>query len=733
MPELTPIGPDTAVPAPSEAVVSEDIPSQEGLLGSGRGADLGKVTFEDYFPEIDIDEDEEQILSTWFERDLRSCVKNINAYKYKWAMYRAVYMLEYVQKYYPEIEAGADYASGLLCEKVLEGMDRMKKSVFRAAPYFNPDFRTTGSSNDVDFFNRAQWSLHTMLDDLGVSDAIGDAGFFDFVTDGSLIIEADNIYEKVPQRTIKTYTDMDALVEDEEKILDQSRLEQAYDDLTNKGVARVLIEEDVVTKNGLQFFRVDKLDHLVPQGVLDDSDIKFRARRMYLTKSDLRLLANDDVNWYDKKKVEEVINERNVARGYRGMGADEKATEQLRAMSDNYSLMYHWHEEDDELKANAQTQPYTDVYAIYRVLCKYGYKTKSDPQGVIPKYCLFDYSPEGRKILRAVTYPHFKERRNYFHFKLGYAPKSYYGFGYGARCLQDDFLESNAVGLFMNTAAFACFNPYICRHPDAGGRFPFTGGFGPGKIGYAMDPQTDFFQMKIAQPSEALLRNILPIVRTHSANKTSVTSLVQGQTESSDPRSPAAKTSMLLGQASVGLDVMIGDWGRTGWEPLAAFTWFSMYEQAVFAVEHGVDVKNALNGLVVVDGDVTGKENVITMDELKRNVKWKSGASSDYLNPELRVQRFIQHFMFFMPLLKEMAQFSPDLYKTYFMRWMSRASQEMDLPGSAFLVPTADEIKNIPNDNLQGVLENLVSNAQSGAVPGVQNIMGGGTAKAGGR
>lgn len=728
MPELTPMESTTNV-----AEVPVDVPEQEGLMGSGHGAGLGKVTFEDYFPEIDISDEEEVTLTEWFERDLRSCIKNINDYKYKWAMYRATYMLEYTKKYYPDIGAGADYASGLLCEKVLEGMDRMKKSVFKSAPYFNPDFRTSGSSKDVDFYNRAQWCLHTMMEDLGVPDAIGDAGFFDFILDGSLIIEADNIYEKVPQRTLKIYTDVDKLVEDEAKVIDQSRLAQAYDDLTVNGFARVLIEEDIVTKSGLQFFRVDKVDHLIPRGVFDDKDIKFRARRMYFTASDLRLLASDDVGWYNKEKVEEIINERSVARGLRGVTEDDRAKEQLNKMSNNYELAYPWHEDDDMLKANPQSQPYQDVYAVYRILCKYGYVTKSDPKGVIPKYCLFDFSPEGKKIIRSVTYPHFKERPSYFHFKLGYAPKSYYGFGHGERCIQDDFLESNAINLYMDTAAFACFNPYICKHPDAGGKFPFTGGFGPGKIGYSMDPQRDFFQMKIAPPSDSLLRHILPIVRTRSANKTSITSLVQGQTESSDPRSPAAKTSMLLGQASVGLDVIIDDWSRTGWSSLANFTWKVMYEQALFALDNGVDVKDALNGLVVREGNVAGTENVVTLEELRRDIKWKSGASSDYLNPELRVQRFIQHFMFFMPMLREMAQFNPDLYKIYFVRWMRRAAQEMDLPGAAFLIPTTEEIQSLPSNNLQGILEGMVSNAKAGGMPGVQNIKGDTTPKTGGK
>ena len=177
---------------------------------------------------------------------------------------------------------------------------------------------------------------------------------------------------------------------------------------------------------------------------------------------------------------------------------------------------------------------------------------------------------------------------------------------------------------------------------------------------------------------------------------------------------------------------MIDDWSRTGWNSLAGFTWLSMYEQVVFAIEHGVSVESALNGLILIGGDPKGKENVITFEELQRNVKWKSGASSDYLNPERRIQKFIQHFMFFMPLMKEVAQFKPELYKIYFMRWMNRAAQEMDLPGAAFLIPTAEELESMPNDKLEGVLENLIANVQGGAMPGVQSAGGGGVAKSGG-
>lgn len=716
--DLMPTPALTEIPSTSPS----PIPSHEGLLGSGRGADLGKITFEDYFPQIDLDDDEKVSLAQWFERDLRSCVKNVNSHRFEWAKYRAVYLLEYIEKFYPDMGLGADFSSGLLCEKVLEGMDRMKRSIFRAYPLFGPDFKTTGSSENIEFYHRAQWCLHTMLENLGIADIIGDVGFFDFLIDGSMILEADTMYEKIPQRTLKTYVNIDDLMMDEDKVLDPSRLEAAYEKLQTDGVARVVVEEDVVTKSGLQFFHVDKIDHLIPEGVYSDRDIRFRARRMYFTSSDLRLMATDDVGWYDKDVVEEIIEGRNTARSLRGMasGGDENAREQLRVKSETYDLAYQWQREDDELKAQPGTQPYQEVFAVYRILGKYGYRTKSDPEGMIPKFCLFDFSPEGRKILRAVTYPHFKERPNYFHFKFGYAPDSYYGFGYGARVMQDDFLESNAVSLFMESAALATFNPFIFRHPDAGGRFPFAAGYGPGKIGYANDPNNDFKQVQVASPSDSLLRHVLPLTQTRTANRTNITSLVQGRTESSDPRSPAQKAALLLGQASVGLDVMVDDWSRTGWVPLADFVWRSAYEQALFALEGGSDVGSALEGLVVRGELPGGSDNKVTLEELKRDIKWKSMASADYLNPQVRLTKFMQHFMFFKPMLDVLAQIQPELYKIYFLRWMRRAAQEMEVPGADFLLPTQQEIRNMPADKLQGTLENIMTNMRAGQIPGIQ-------------
>ena len=708
----------SAPPALGEQGEELSIPDQKGMIETGERSKLSGVPFEDYFPNIDLGEEEESALVEWFDRDLRSCVRHVNSYVNTWATYRAVYMLEYIEKFYPDLGIGADYSSGLLCEKILEGMDRMKKAISSSYPLFVPHVRRTGSAMDVEFLDRAQWFLDTILqDDLDIMEVIKEGALFDFITDGSAILEADTIYERVPQRTLKTYADTGELAEDEGKALSSSHYDRALRDLLSKGVARMLIEQDIVTKDGMQLFYVDKVDHLVPEGVYSDRDIRFRARRMYYTSSDLRLLSSDDVNWYDKNKVEELIEGRQDSRQLWRLAnqGNEAAIEALKVREENADLSYDWKSEEGDL-TDTSSQPYKDVFAVYRVLCKYAYRTKKDPKGKIPKYCLFDYSPEGRSILRSVTYPHFHERPNWFHMKLGYAPKSYYGFGYGARLIQDDFLESNAVDLFLDGAAFATFKPQLFRHPEAGGMYPWHAGYGPGKVGYVNDVHADYKDVDIRPPSDAMLRHLLPLTANRSANRTSITSLVQGRTESSDPRSPAAKTAMLLNQASVGLDVMVDDWNTSGWNKLANYVWAGQYEMAIY-IQTQVGEDAEISDLIVQGEVPIDAENIISLEELKRNIKWISNARSSNLNAQVRMQQFLQAFQFFVPLLKEMAEFKPDLYKKYFLRWMRRAGQEIDIPGMVFLMPTLQEIQDMPNDKLAGVMDNIVGSIQGAQGP----------------
>jgi hypothetical protein len=156
--------PPSPEPVPGTTVPTDtSIPEQHPLTSGGYGSGLGNIMFEDYFPRLDLSEEEEASLVAWFERDLRSCVKHVDSHRWKWGKYRAVYLLEYVEKFYPDMGIGADFASGLLCEKVLDGMNRMKKAVFSANPLFAPDTKMSGADIDISFLQRAQWALHTKI------------------------------------------------------------------------------------------------------------------------------------------------------------------------------------------------------------------------------------------------------------------------------------------------------------------------------------------------------------------------------------------------------------------------------------------------------------------------------------------------------------------------------------------------------------------------------------------
>jgi len=727
------MGPETPAEQPVGEPVSETR-KQGGLFDKPEDQAWADLMFEDYFPKIELTEEEESDLAEWFDKDLKSAVKNVRSKIDDWAMYRAVYALAYIELFYPDTGNGANFASGLLCEKVLEGMDRMKKSVLKARPLFTPDWKRTNMSGSTDLLHRMQWFMDTVLhDELKIEQVIDDVGFFEFVIDGSMILEADTVFDMVPERTIKIYTSIEDLVKDKDKLVDPEQYDDLMVAIGTGQPARALVEVNTIESKGLKIFRVDKSDHLIPEGVYSDADIKFRARRLYLTANDLRRLSSDDVGWYDKDKVEAVLNTRGLRQDLKGRVAPtvegaKIVAEQLREMEVNSELFYDTSTDDSNLNAKKGDSPYLDVFAVYRVTCKYGYSTGSDPQGTIPKYCVFDYSPEGRKILRSATYPHFKERPNWFHFKFGYMPKSYWGFGYGARLLQEDFLESNAVNLYLLASSLATFKPFIARHPEAGGRGnPFVTGMGAGKCGYTNDPATDFRELDIRPPPPGILSMILPLTQTRAANRTSITSLIQGRTESSDPRSPAAKTAMLLEQANVGLDVMVDDWNTKGWQPMAQFIWNALYEIAVFMRTKGVDVKDIYSGLLVDDGvNVEGDDNKIKWSELQTDVVWSSLASASLLNPELRKERFIQATTILMPLMEKLAMINPNVYKKYFVRWLRMLALEIDVPGFKFLIPTEQEVMQMPPADISNYMQTVMKGVKSGAVPGIQQPTGGG-------
>ncbi len=718
---MMPTPPPMGLPTAEDMLRGQDQPVEKPIdTPSGTPSrNLNARVFESCFPRLDLTEEEEKDLGAWFDRDLKACVRHINKnYADKWALYRLMYMLEYAEKFYPSMSSGMDFVSGLLCEKTLDGMNRLKKAIFGPRPFFVVDDKIS-KTEDMEYVHRAEWFLQTIFEeDLDIRKAIGNQGIFNYLVDGSMILEADQMYEKVPLRVLQTYlpADIDKLMADQDKVLDQGQFDAAIFSLQQDEPARVLIEQDTVTKNGLQIFEVDKVDHLIPPHVCHDRDVKFRARRMYLTRGDLELLSSDGVKWYDKDKVEKVLGKRQgVSTAIKGSTSPDPslakaAQETLNVEQDNDELIYNWRADDDGLSARSSELPYTSTWAIYRVTCKYGYTTKADPEGLIPKWCVFDYDPESRTILRANIYPHFHEQPNWFHFKLGYAPNSYYGFGFGKRLYSDDLLESNSVGLYIEGVALATIKPFKCVSPEFDGLIPFTDGFGPGKIGYVRQ-MSDFMEMNMSPPPEAMLRSILPLIQLRAENRTGVTSLVQGRAESTDPRSPASKTQALLGQAYVNIDSMIEDFALTGWEALAKFVWKAEYEKAVFDEQEVVEGKIAFPGLAP---DLEEK-NQLTLQELRKDVVWKSQASSDFINAEARETQFLRHFQFFQPMLMQLSKVNPQMYQKYFIRWMRWAAQELNIRGMKYLIPTEQELSQMPPEASMSMVDGILKGLKGGA------------------
>jgi hypothetical protein len=674
--------------------------------------------FEDYFPPLDLGEEAKKEVAAWLIRDLKKCVQNVESARSNWALYRAVYALEYVEKFYPSMGLGANFSSGLVCERVLEGIDRLRMSIFAPQPWFCVNEKTS-NVEDIEFIHRAEWFMQTVLEcDLELEEVIGTEGMFEFLLDGSLILEADTMYEKIPQRSLETYISQNDLEKDMDKVIDEADYVRAQQALSEGRPARVLIEKDVVTKNGLQFFRVNKEDHLIPPNVMDDREIRFRARRMYLTENDMMLLSSDGVGWYDRKDVEDIVNIRNTRRrNYQAAKAgkgEEHAKDEV-ALQNIWDLCYDWQNEEDNLGGDLANAPYRNTFAVYRILCKYGYKTKSDPRGLIPKYVLIDVEPESKCILRARTYPHFKENPNYFHFKFGVKPRSYWGFGFGARLVNEDFLESNAVDLTLDGAAMAAFRPMLATHPDEGGYMPFKDGIGPFKIGYVRSPK-DVQALEIPPPSPMLLNVLLPLTQNRAANRTSITPLMQGHTESSDPRSPAAKTNMLLQQANIGVEGIIKDWNRT-WNRLCAFVGQATYEISVYNEDTEIEDHIVFPG---TNPDLE-KINRVTIQELARiaEFKWKSQAASEYINSQVREDMFMKQLQFFTPMLQGIAQFNPELYKKYFFRWMRLAGEVMEIRGFKYLIPSESEMIQMNPQQMGDMTQNMMTQLRSGQAPEV--------------
>ena len=713
--------PASPMPMPQPAAVPTPaaLPEENKPLGQ----DFGNIMFEDIFPPLDLDDEEKVRVANWLITDLEKCVKNVNRMIPAWAEYRAVYLLKLVNRFFPFFSGSAEFSAGLLCEKMLEGMDRMRLGIYTPRPLFLVDDRTS-NIEEMNFTHRAEWFLHTVfMEDLDVQRAIGLDGLFEFLLDGSLIVEADNMYEKIPQRKLKTIASLDELILLEDKILNRADFEEAFErlsDPSNEDMPRILIEEDVLTKNGLQIFMVDKIDHLVPPNVFKDSDIRFRGRRMYLTENDLRLMASENVGWYKQKDVDNVLATRATLKGEYSTnksGSGKTGEPSKDSLSPAGNLSYNWRMEVDKLGIDQRTAPYENMFAVYRVTAKYGYKTGSDKEGLIPKFCVFDVEPESRTILRATVYPRLNEqKKSYFHFKLGVAPKSYWGFGFGQRLLSDDSLVSNSVNLTLEGAAMATYKPILSVSPEFDGLIPFQGGLGAGKIGYVRQV-SDVQPLEIPPPSMTLVNTVVSLVESRASNRTSVTPLSQGRAESSDPRSPAAKTAMLLKEASVGMSSMIMDWNLT-WNEMAEFVWESMYEKAIYEGVSSLDDKIVFPGMY---RELEGT-NTITIEELAKNIKWKSQASSEYFNAEGRVQAFLRSFQFFMPQLQLLAQFNVELFKKYFVRWMNQAALVMNLPNMKYLIPTPEELAEVAPEQLMNMLSDMSGQLQNGQSPGMLNV-----------
>lgn len=89
----------------------------------------------------------------------------------------------------------------------------------------------------------------------------------------------------------------------------------------------------------------------------------------------------------------------------------------------------------------------------------------------------------------------------------------------------------------------------------------------------------------------------------------------------------------------------------------------------------------------------------------------------------------------FMPMLQTIAQFNPQAFRTYFMRWLNRAADEFDLQGMSYLVPTEQDIAQVDPMALMGALQGMQGNMRanmsqsglmtSGGEGGQQPISGG--------
>lgn len=686
------------------AEVTEVIGTKD-VLQPQRGGDFLP---EDIFPPVDISKIERKLVEQ-FNRDLKLCVEEVNGHIPDWEEWRILYRMQESHQMYPDIST-ANFASGLLCEKMNEFMDRMKRSIYMSTPIYSVNM-TASNIEDIDQVQRLEAFFHHIFHNvLKIRKSLGNEALFDFGLDGSLIVEPDVFFKIIPNRTIKTYTNESALEEDADKIMDPTMLDDLHARIAQGVPARAVVEEKYDENQGLQLGLVPKIDHLIPPGVYRDKDLRFRARRLYMTKSDLEVMASPAVNWYEKEDVEKVLGFREI--GIRAKLDNEEihGYDRMRPEGSHSSWIgFNWDSVSTYVgRPDAFTSlPYKDLYPVYRIMFKYGYSTVEDPDGLIPKWVVCDYEFDSETILRARVYPHLHNLLPWIHFKLGFCPDSYYGYGMGALLSDEDVRQTNILNLFMDGAAMASFPPYVCKHPEEGGITPFSMGMAPGMTGWVRNIG-DFQSLAIPTPPESLVSRLYPISDKNAESRSSITSYAMGQEASSDPRSPARKTELLLGQAQIGMDSMIGDF-NLGLDDLAILVQKALHEVALIrGTENLIDtpLKN------IVSGDPTELgTNQVILSELGLDIVWESGASSLAINPEYRKAAFLRQFSFFAPLLQnlapqegmppELAAERAQLYMKYFHRWMVQAARELELRNMEWLIPAAEEL------NLEGVQQAL--------------------------
>lgn len=668
------------------------------------------TVMDDIFPALNIaDEDTRKELVHWFTNDLRRCIDFVEKHRGSWERWQRLYDLEDAIDLYSDIGGRASFPSGLITEKVIEAMDRLMRAVYTPDPLFVID--EMGSDiHDIGRIHRMEhWMDNRLRRGLQIEKALGKEAFVEFLLDGSLIVEVDNELRIEPRKTVRPFENLADFEAIAHLVTDQTLLDDYRSRLAEGLPIRAVVEEENAEKEGLSFFIVDKIDHLIPPDIYRDADIRFRARRLYYTESDLRIMASDAVNWYKKADVDKVLGFRQVGLSAIQTGNEPPRYDEMRSDA-GVSMGYDWDMASSQW-GEKKTLPYKDVYIVFRIFAKFGYPTQRDPKGLIPKWAVFDFEPDSQVILRARTYPHFDERLPWIHFRLGHSKKSYYGYGFGALLEKEDSRKTSILNLYLDSAANAAFPPYLTLSPEFGGTIPFRMGMGPGQMGFVQSI-AHFKQLDLRGPPDALLGRLLPICSTMAENRTGITSYTMGQTESTDPRSPARKTELLLGQAEISFQSLVKDW-NIGWEALALHAWKSFYEIAII---RGPDaLPNLIDGEV---GDIEGTAQ-ISMADLLADVAWLSQASASVVNPQARKAEFLQKFSFYMPLILRLWRVSPEIGLEYFVRWMQHSTKELELRGAKYLIPTREELRGMPADATEAIMQEMQGWFKGGGAEGM--------------